>query len=196
MATTELALARLCDPCSEVSAHYLIAEGGQVLRLVAEENRAWHAGSGKWGSCSDVNSQSIGIELANTGQSPFAARQIDALESLLGAVMSRWDIPAQRVIAHSDMAPTRKRDPGSRFDWRRLALSGLAIWPTPTGTECDSFAEAARRFGYPDTDKEALLSAFRLRFRPWGKGDEDAVDRALICDLAERFPVDPEPLST
>ncbi len=190
MATADLALARLCDPETEVSAHYLVREDGGVVRLVSQEHRSWHAGAGEWGGRADVNSRSIGIELANDGQSPFCARQMDALEQLLGDIMQRWSIPAKAVIAHSDMAPVRKSDPGPRFDWRRLALAGLSVWPAESGSECMGFAQAARRFGYPDAPPDVLLLAFRLRFRPWADGPADKTDRALICDLADRYPVD------
>lgn len=195
MATTQLAAARLCDPKTEVSAHYLVAEDGQVFRLVAEECRAWHAGAGEWAGESDINSYSIGIELANDGFSPFANRQINALESLLAGVMTRWRIPIQGVIAHSDMAPRRKTDPGPRFDWRRLALSGLAVWPDHSVASGTDFVFAARCFGYPDEAPEDVLRAFRLRFRPWATGPLDATDRAMIADLATRYPVDPGPAS-
>jgi N-acetylmuramoyl-L-alanine amidase len=132
MATAEAACARLCDPAAEVSAHYLIAGDGALWALVPEDRRAWHAGAGEWGGAGDVNSRSIGIELANRGDHPFAAAQMRALERLLPAIMTRWAIPPQGVIAHSDMAPGRKSDPGPRFDWQRLARAGLAVWPTTT----------------------------------------------------------------
>ena len=191
MATAALALARLCDPAAEVSAHYLIAPDGVIFRLVAEDRRAWHAGEGGWGGSGDVNSRSVGIELANDGSTPFAARQMDALEGLLTKVMERWNIRAKGVIAHSDMAPSRKGDPGRRFDWRRLSLSGLSVWPDADAGPADDFAQAAIRFGYPDATPSALLNAFRQRFRPWATGSEDATDRALIGDLAARFAIDP-----
>lgn len=194
MATAQLALERLCDPEAEVSAHYLIAEDGRVLRLVEESKRAWHAGAGEWGGLGDVNSRSIGIELANDGKSPFAARQMDALEGLLADLMKRHGIAPEGVIAHSDMAPQRKCDPGARFDWRRLALQGLSVWPENGSAEVD-FATVARRFGYPKADPDALLFAFRLRFRPWADGPEDATDRAMMADLATRYPVDRGPSS-
>jgi len=112
MATASAALARLCDPVAEVSAHYLIAETGVVTALVAEEMRAWHAGAGEWAGITDVNSHSIGIELANDGAEPFAHRQMQALEQMLRGIRARWKIAPNRIIGHSDMAPTRKRDPG------------------------------------------------------------------------------------
>lgn len=195
MATAQLALDRLCDPAAEVSAHYLIAADGDVLRLVAEDHRAWHAGAGQWGGHCDINSRSIGIELANDGRSPFAAHQTDALEALLASLMARWDIPVQGIIAHSDMAPQRKSDPGARFDWRRLALAGLAVWPVPGTASDNEFMPAALRFGYPDAKPEDVLAAFRLRFRPWATGPTDDTDRAMIADLASRYPVDRAPAS-
>lgn len=183
------ALARLCDAKAEVSAHYLIGSDGAVDALVEESRRAWHAGAGAWGGVSDVNSRSIGIELGNDGRSPFAERQMHALEGLLAEVMQRWTIPPHRVIGHSDMAPRRKGDPGARFDWRRLALTGLAVWPEVADARLP-FAEAARTFGYPVVSEDDLLDAFRLHFRPWARGPMDEVDLALANDLAQRFPVD------
>lgn len=198
MATAQEALERLCDPEHEVSAHYLIAPRGQIWQMVREEDRAWHAGAGSWQGRGDVNSRSIGIELANTGQQPFAAPQMDALEKLMGAIMGRWSIGPEGVIGHSDMAPLRKADPGRRFDWHRLAQTGLAVWPQAGGAGCKiqpdakRFAEHARRFGYPDVPDPALLDAFRQRFRPWVQtASLEAQDMAVITDLAARFGVDP-----
>ncbi|MDW4550306.1 N-acetylmuramoyl-L-alanine amidase [Defluviimonas sp. D31] len=190
MPTCADARARLCDPAAEVSAHYLISEAGVVDALVAEEARAWHAGAGAWGAITDVNSHSIGIELSNPGDAPFPEPQMAAMEALLAGIMARWTIPPERVIGHSDMAPERKRDPGPRFDWRRLARAGLSVWPGAHGDPDTAFAASARAFGYPDAAPEILLAAFRLRFRPWAVGPEDGEDRALAADLARRFPVD------
>jgi len=177
-----------------VSAHYLIAEDGEILSLVPESLRAWHAGAGQWGQVSDVNSRSIGIELANDGKSPFAAAQMDALTSLLKGIQTRWAIRPERVIAHSDMAPGRKIDPGARFDWRRLARQGLSVWPHQTRkTKVDTaaFKAAVAVFGYTATDDaDLLLKTFRMRFRPRVDGPLDAIDMAMIADLARRYPVD------
>ncbi len=182
------ALERLCDPAHEVSAHYLIAGSGHIWQMVTEDQRAWHAGAGQWGGVSDVNSRSIGIELANGGDQPFSEPQMTALEALLAGVMRRWAIAPERVIAHSDMAIGRKSDPGVKFDWRRLALGGLSIWPK-AGKPGDFLADA-KRFGYAVEDPNQTLAAFRLRFRPGVCGALDAIDRAMIHDLAGRFPVD------
>jgi N-acetylmuramoyl-L-alanine amidase len=195
MATAEAALARLCDPAAEVSAHYLVAGDGRVWRLVAEEARAWHAGAGSWGGAGDVNSRSIGIELANQGPlasvPPFPEPQMAALENLLDRIMGRWGIQPSGVIAHSDMTPGRKTDPGPKFDWRRLARGGRAAWAE--GAEAGGWADfvaAARLFGYrADGDGDALLEAFRLRFRPAACGAAlEAADVAMMRALAAAHP--------
>lgn len=195
MCSAEAALQRLCDPAAEVSAHYLIGTCGTIWQMVEEGRRAWHAGAGQWGAVCDVNSRSIGIELDNTGHHPFPDPQMCALGSLMGGIMTRWRIAPERVIAHSDMAPARKCDPGPRFDWGRLARLGLSVWPKACAAHGD-FAQNARRFGYatdPDNSAQAtdlILQAFRQRFRPWAHGPLDDTDRALMADLATRYPVD------
>lgn len=195
MSSAKAAADTLCNPDNEVSAHYLISEDGEVLSLVPEAMRAWHAGAGQWGAVSDVNSRSIGIELSNTGFTPFAAAQMDALTDLLKGITARWAIRPERVIGHSDMAPGRKIDPGPRFDWRRIAHEGLSVWPVSQKLSQDvgtaRFAAAMDAFGYTATnDPELLLATFRLRFRPRHTGPLDATDLAMISDLAARFPVD------
>lgn len=124
METCAAARARLCDPAAEVSAHYLIDLDGTVEQLVDEARRAWHAGVSEWGGETDINSRSIGIELANRGHGPdyhpFPAPQMEALINLIAAIRSRWDIPAENIVGHEDIAPGRKIDPGPKFDWARL----------------------------------------------------------------------------
>lgn len=120
MDTAEAALERLCDPQYEVSAHYLISAQGAVHQLVSEDMRAWHAGAGQWREITDVNSHSIGIELDNRGDHPYAHPQVETLCALLPGIMKRWNITFENIIGHSDCAPGRKIDPGPRFDWLRL----------------------------------------------------------------------------
>jgi N-acetylmuramoyl-L-alanine amidase len=193
MTTAEAALERLCAPEFEVSAHYLIAEDGRTYAMVDEARRAWHAGAGAWGRVTDVNSASIGIELANPGDAPFAAPLMAALETLLAGIFARHAIPPERVIAHSDCAPGRKRDPGPRFDWARLARAGLSVWPGAGEAAVDAarFRADLAAFGYTaEAPPQALLAAFRLRFRPGAEGPLAAEDMAMAADLARRFPVD------
>ena len=200
MASARAALDVLSSPKAEVSAHYLISETGEVFLLVAEEMRAWHAGAGRWGAVTDVNSRSIGIELDNTGFAPFAEPQMGALEELLHDIMRRWAIRPERIIGHSDLAPGRKIDPGRRFDWRRLALGGLSVWPRGGKAgkpDLAAFTKALRGFGMTaDAPPETLLAAFRLRFRPWANGPLDGVDMAMASELAARYPVDQLPLTS
>ena len=200
MADLDEALKRLCDPAAEVSAHYLITREGDLIQLVDEEMRAWHAGAGSWGGEADINSRSIGVELDNAGAQPFSEPLMASLEKLLRDVMSRWMVPPERVIAHSDMAPARKADPGAKFDWLRLARQGLSVWaglssagsgenPAEAADE-RSFHEAADAFGYPRADLATRLAAFRLRFRPFAQGRLSKADFAFLADLAAHYPVD------
>jgi N-acetylmuramoyl-L-alanine amidase len=202
MKTAQAALDRLCDPKAEVSAHYLISETGQVWQLVPEHKRAWHAGAGQWGDVSDVNSRSIGIELANPGDCPFPEPQMAALEVLLADVLARWGIPPKAVIGHSDMAPDRKQDPGHRFDWQRLARQGLSIWPQVRrgdylgqegwdAAKIIEIGQALRTLGYvmPDNDMAPLhvYNAFATRFGCIG-AENRGYAIAMAQDLAARFP--------
>jgi N-acetylmuramoyl-L-alanine amidase len=178
------ALDRLCDPRAEVSAHYLIGACGTVWQMVAEDQRAWHAGAGEWAGMGDINSRSVGIELDNRGDHPFSQPQMATLEAMLAAIMARWGIGPQGVIGHSDMAPGRKRDPGPRFDWARLARAGLAV-AAGEGTggvpDAPRFRARAVAAGFTaPADDGLLLEAVRLRFRPWGRGALCAADMAAL----------------
>ena len=192
MADSPSARARLCDAAAEVSAHWLVDADGTTEQLVCETRRAWHAGAGRWQGLDDVNSRSIGIELANPGDRPYPAPQMDALRRLLRDIMDRWSIGPAAVIGHSDLAPGRKIDPGPRFDWLRLARLGLAFWPDPADIpghadpDPQAFGEALTQFGYPDAEFDARLSAFRLRFRPGVLGPLSAADMALARALPQR----------
>jgi N-acetylmuramoyl-L-alanine amidase len=129
------ALNWLCDPRSEVSSHYFVHADGRVLALVPEGRRAWHAGASSWGGETDVNSRSIGIEIANAGHPgglpDYPDAQVEALVELCREVVGRHPIPPHRVLAHSDVAPGRKLDPGERFPWRMLAENGISHWVEP-----------------------------------------------------------------
>lgn len=182
MADSPSARARLCDAAAEVSAHWLIDADGTTEQLVCETRRAWHAGAGRWQGLDDVNSRSIGIELANPGDRPYPAPQMAALRRLLRDIMDRWSIGPAAVIGHSDLAPGRKIDPGPRFDWEALAAEGLATFARPAPTDPDpALAEGLSALGYPDV--LARLDAFRLRHRPWAAGPETADDRRTVARL-------------
>ena len=132
MPSTAAALNRLCDPAAAVSAHYLVGEDGAIWRLVQEDRRAWHAGEAFWAGETDINSRSIGIEIANPGHGPdyrpFPKAQMAAVERLAAGILARHPIQPHRVLAHSDVAPGRKQDPGELLDWRRLAAAGIGLW--------------------------------------------------------------------
>lgn len=187
MADGPSARVRLCDPLAEVSAHWLLHEDGLSEALVPEDRRAWHAGGGSWQGLSDINSRSVGIEIVNPGTRPYPEAQMLALEGLLRGVMARGRIGPEGVIGHSDMAPERKDDPGPRFDWRRLAMQGLALWPEACGNPETPLADSLDAIGYPACEPAARLRAFRLRFRPWGRGPELAEDRATADATAQAF---------
>jgi len=170
------ALERLTDPEAKVSAHYLITEEGGVIRLVSEDNRAWHAGTSFWRGIPDVNSASIGIELDHPGHGlgyrGFAEAQIDALIPLLARIVKHYDIPRANVVGHSCVAPMRKVDPGELFPWDRLADYKLCL-PRPACLAAGnpfhndgSFFLALERFGYDITDQAKAVEAFERRWRP------------------------------
>lgn len=169
------AIARLTDPASQVSAHYLIDEDGTIHRMVAEDKRAWHAGRAHWRGITDINSASVGIELVNPGHEwgyrAFPDAQIDALIPLVHAIKDRHQITRGNVVGHSDIAPIRKQDPGELFPWNRLARLRLAL-PRPTRNLMDpewsdaGFLLALERFGYDVSDATAAVTAFQRRFRP------------------------------
>ncbi|MGJ8617240.1 MAG: N-acetylmuramoyl-L-alanine amidase [Sulfitobacter sp.] len=188
MESAEAAIAHLCDPDAEVSAHYVISITGQISRLVPEDQRAWHAGAGEWAGQEDINSRSIGIELDNRGNHPFSEPQMAALEGLLKEIMARWAIAASGVIGHSDLAPGRKSDPGLHFDWARLARQGLASSGLPQTPDADltemAFAARAQSLGYTaPVPPEVLRLSTRARFAPWRQGPLTQADMTL----AHRF---------
>ena len=169
------ALNWMCDPVSKVSAHYCVTEDGQVIRLVDESKRAWHAGVACWRGVTDINSASIGIEMVNPGHEwgyrPFPEEQISALIPLVGDIVKRYGITRGNIVGHSDVAPARKQDPGELFPWHRLSRLRLAL-PRPTKNLMDphwtdgGFLLALERFGYDITDPVAAIRAFQRRYRP------------------------------
>lgn len=175
MPDAQSAIRWLADPQSKVSAHYVVTETGEIVRMVDEDKRAWHAGRSWWRGTSDVNSASIGIEIVNPGHEwgyvPFPDAQIDALIPLVHDIMTRHRITRGNVVGHSDIAPARKQDPGEYFPWGKLARLRLAL-PRPTRNLMDplwsdgAFLLALERFGYDITEPEAAVIAFQRRFRP------------------------------
>jgi len=187
------AIARLRDPEAKVSAHYVVEEDGSVLRLVPEDKRAWHAGRSHWRGLTDVNSASVGIEIVNPGHDhgyrPFRAEQIESVVQLVADIKARHGIGRGDVVAHSDIAPRRKRDPGEFFPWSKLARLRLAL-PRPTRNLMDpmwsegGFLLALERFGYDVEDRMAAIMAFQRRFRPeLIDGEVDAECRMILLAL-------------
>ncbi|MGE3623790.1 MAG: N-acetylmuramoyl-L-alanine amidase [Bdellovibrionales bacterium] len=177
------ALERLRDPASKVSAHYLIEEDGRLFKLVEENARAWHAGLSAWRGIADINSASVGIELVNPGHQhgyrAFPAPQISTLKGLLHGILKRHGMnPATALLAHADVAPERKEDPGELFPWRDLAADGLGLWPEPASgdyvfAEDGEVQEMLRTVGYHippsgsyDKPTRAALLAFQRHYHP------------------------------
>ena len=173
-----------------VSAHYLIGRDGHIYQLVADEQRAWHAGAGRWGSITDVNSASIGIELDNDGQSAFAPVQIDSLLRLLTDLTGRLRIARTQIIGHEDLAPGRKNDPGPLFPWKQLADAGFGLWPQgPLVDPPPGFDPwmALGLIGYPLDNRVATVQSFHHHFRGIGGGTLDAQDLRLLYALAQQL---------
>jgi N-acetylmuramoyl-L-alanine amidase len=212
MQSGQAAVERLRDPAAKVSSHYVVDEDGFVLRLVAEERRAFHAGVSYWRGHSELNGRSIGIEIVNPGHDgglpPFPQVQIEATIALCRDIISRRGISPERILAHSDIAPTRKRDPGELFPWAALARAGVGHWvePAPIGAAA-TFGRAQQGphirplqallalYGYGveitgvyDRATEIVVTAFQRHFRPGkvdGQPDESTIAtlRALIDGL-------------
>lgn len=193
MRSAEAAIARLVDPVAQVSAHYVIDEEGGVTRLVAEDKRAWHAGVSFWRGATDINARSIGIELVNPGHEfgyrPFAEAQMRSLEDLARAIVARHAIAARNIVGHSDVAPTRKTDPGELFDWRRLAAAGVGLWPIAqidAPDEAEEIGPLLAEVGYDVADLAAATIAFQRHFAPhrWDGVADAATRRALAALIA------------
>jgi N-acetylmuramoyl-L-alanine amidase len=210
MPTGEAALKTLTNPASEVSAHYLVWEDGAIDQLVAESERAWHAGRGSWKRESDLNSASIGIEIVNPGHDggspPFPGRQIEATVALAQDICARWAIAPERVLAHSDTAPARKRDPGEAFPWGTLWRNGVGHWTKPAplsgaplftheqeGPPVRAIQAMLALYGYGveitgvyDCQTRQVVTAFQRHFRPERvDGDMDASTAATLKALID-----------
>lgn len=213
MESGEAALARLRDPTAQVSAHYLVEEDGRVFQLVPEERRAWHAGRGVWQGQDDCNGASVGIEIVNPGHAfgyrAFPDAQIAAVIALIGDVRSRWTIPDSRIIAHSDLAPDRKEDPGELFPWKRLAEAGHGLWFEPAPERIKALGgllqkgdeglgpmvlrAGLHRLGYGlkpggdyDAETETAVRAFQRHWRPSRiDGVADGETRARLVGLLQ-----------
>ena len=201
MRDAEAALQRLRDPTAKVSSHYLIEEDGLIHRLVDESRRAWHAGVSYWAGERDINGVSIGIELVNPGHDfgyrAFPQPQMAALIELGRDILGRHPIPAARVLGHSDVAPSRKIDPGELFDWGALAEAGIGLWPAPAPGAADlaSVQRALARYGYQvepggafDAETSDALQAFQRHFRPaLIDGRADGETAALLHGIVKRL---------
>ncbi len=174
------ALKRLCDPTTEVSAHYLIDDDGHVFHLVDETQRAWHAGKSYWSGVTDLNSASIGIELQNPGHQfgyrAFPKAQINALQALTTDIMRRHYLLPHAVLGHSDVAVGRKEDPGELFPWRELATHNIGLWPVPAVADYEPIAEAELQKLLHDIGYSCPLS-----------GDYDRATRAALLAFQRHY---------
>jgi N-acetylmuramoyl-L-alanine amidase len=203
------ALERLCTQGSDVSAHYFVFEDGRITQMVPESRRAWHAGEALWAGETDINSCSIGIEIANPGHDhgyvDFPKRQIAAVTALCRGIQTRHSIPPVRVLAHSDVAPARKRDPGEKFPWRTLWDSGVGHWVKAApikdgglllalgdrGEAVSTMQDLLSQYGYGvvvngiyDSVMHDLVTAFQRHFRPERiDGMTDESTRTTLRDL-------------
>ena len=207
MESGEAAIARLRDPEAKVSSHYVVEEDGRIFTLVAEERRAWHAGVSFWKGERDINGRSIGIEIVNPGHEfgyrPFPEAQIAAVIALTTDIRSRWMIADGDIIGHSDVAPSRKIDPGELFPWKTLAEAGHGLWVEPDPAPGAPLAEGAEgagvfafqagltRLGYEcppsgqfDSTTTTVVSAFQRHWRPHQvDGIADGETRARLIAL-------------
>ena len=193
MKTAAAAIDRLCDPDARVSAHYVVTEEGETVRMVAESDRAWHAGHSRWRGMSQLNDVSVGVEIVNPGHEwgyrRFPEPQIRALIPLIAAIRERHDVPRANVVGHSDVAPARKEDPGELFPWDRLARHRLCL-ARPEHPVADpmwsdaAFLVALQRWGYDVADGPAAVRAFQRRWRPERiDGIADGQCRAILLQL-------------
>lgn len=207
METAAQALQRLTSPDSKVSAHYTVDEDGTVYQHVEEENRAWHAGASFWQGVEDLNSHSIGIEIVNPGHEwgyrPFTGHQMKSLEALCHTIMQKHNIAPENILAHSDVAPARKQDPGELFPWQEMARHGIGVWPDVSDEDMVKagvidMGRALHDFGYdPRLPLRVVLTAFQRHFVPEAfinghAGEEDSLTRARLYALLARHFLEPK----
>ena len=218
MPDAQSALERLCAADSKVSAHYVVLEDGRIVQCVPERRRAWHAGESFWAHEGDINSCSIGIEIVNPGHDndypDFPPRQIAAVTALCRGIILRRNIPQDRVLAHSDVAPARKQDPGEKFPWHLLQAAGVGHWVEPVpiiagpdfkvgdeGEVIASLQHMLAAYGYRvPTDgvfegltRDAVI-AFQRHFRPARiDGVMDSSTLMTLQSLADLRPAYPAP---
>ena len=215
------AIAQLCAAGTDVSAHYIVLEDGRIIQCVPESKRAWHAGASVWAGEEDINSCSIGIEIVNRGHDwgypEFPLRQIAAVIALCRGIILRRNVPSHRVLAHSDVAPSRKKDPGEKFPWHSMANSGVGHWVQPApivrsdalkiGTVSDGVRDlqlALARYGYGvpvngrfDTATLDVVTAFQRHFRPARvDGVADHSTLATLQSLLASLPADARAAAT
>ncbi|CAO4183148.1 N-acetylmuramoyl-L-alanine amidase [Methylorubrum populi] len=214
MPTEQAALERLCDPAAEVSAHYFVFEDGRIVQMVPESDRAWHAGASAWAGARDINSRSIGIEIAHPGHAgglpPYPEPQMAAVTALTRDIVTRRAIPGPRVLAHSDVAPARKEDPGELFPWERLAQAGVGHWVPPapmrdgrffalgdTGQPVEALQAMLALYGYDqpvtgrfDAAMAAVVTAFQRHFRP--ARIDGVADSSTITTLRDLIAAQPD----
>jgi len=213
MASAEAAIALLRAPSAEVSSHYVVVESGRIVQLVPEARRAWHAGLSCWRGERDMNSASIGVEICNPGHDggspPFPDRQIEAVIALCRDIAERCAVRPERVLAHSDIAPARKRDPGEVFPWAELGRAGVGLWVEPDppeevglilrdqeGPPVRGLQTLLALYGYDiepygvyDARTQTVVAAFQRHFRPAqvdGVADRSTVEalRRLLATLS------------
>jgi len=184
MPSAEVALARLTNATSEVSCHYLVLEDGEIIQMVPEARRAWHAGRGEWEGHKDINSRSIGIEIVNPGHEwgylAFPAAQMASVTSLSADIARRHGLRPRHILGHSDIAPLRKEDPGEKFDWRTLAQAGVGLWTEPAPIRGGRFFSAGDE-GQPVAALQAMFAMYGYGIGISGRFDEltQAVTRAF-----------------
>ena len=213
MERADQAVAWLCNPDANVSCHYLVDVDGTIVQMVEENRRAWHAGRSFWAGETDINSRSIGIEIHNLGHDggypDFPEAQMAAVEALCADIVARHSIAARLVLAHSDVAPERKQDPGEKFDWARLHRAGVGHWvePVPSGedpglgvgdegAEVRELQNALAVYGYRieatgafDEQTRLVVTAFQRHFRQErvdGRADRSTLQTlSALCSLIE-----------